>query len=530
MNPSSKKKLVNNMASFLEKIGVKLFIYHTLISFGKFVTLNRLSKIRKNADIFKTNKPKKIVFHCVHSCFVSSIFKEAAIAKTLQLMGHDVTMLICGGKLNNCTGMFNINVPPHKRMCNNCIKFGVRLFSILGLPFVTYGSFINDNISTIEKKGKEYEKHDLFGVNIHNHAETSTARYFKGERLFDENIFSQKFANAIISVTVAKLYNDMFKPDIIVTSHSCYAEWGPFSDYFALQGKKVYTWYTGYNHRSIVFNLSRIDKDYIPYRTTRTPLSNEERKELYDYIRSRSEGIDDTGQYDFAEDASYICNAGKFEKTYVMYPNLPWDVDPTCVGEIFASVYEWVNDTIKIFKETPKHQLIIKIHPAEKLFRSRVGVYEHINKSFPVLPENVFVVGVDDNISPYKLFKYTDVGIIANGTTGLEMVLNDIPVITVGRAHYRGKGFTYDAKTMSEYIHFLFFDENVNAGKVNNKEERDLYSYYYFIKSFIPIPILRHRNFLDIGLHVKEYNDFLNDNKLTHIANCIVNDSLMQRW
>jgi len=532
MNVLHKKKLVNNLAYLLERANIKLPLYHLAISVGQFVSLGRLSKMKNNVDIFSPSNPKKIVFHCVHSCFVSSIFKEVALAKTLQLMGHSVTMIICGGKLYNCTGMFNINVPPHKRMCHNCRTFGIRLFNILGLPYITYESFIHENINSIEETAiTQCKEKTHFGVDIDYHARTSTARYFKGEKEFDEKIYKQKLANAVISVTVANLYNKIFNPDIVVTSHSCYAEWGSFSDYFKNQGKKIYTWYTGYNHKSIVFNLVGIDKDYIRYKKTRNNfLSEHEKDKLYDYLKSRSDGIDDTQQYDFVKKTTYICNSGNFKRTYVMYPNLPWDVDPTCVGNIFSSVYDWVGETIKIFEKMPEYQLIVKVHPAEKLFRSRASVYDYINNNFSKLPNNVFVVGIDENISPYDLFKYTDIGIISNGTTGLEMVLNDIPVITVGRAHYGNKGFTYDAKSMDEYIHLLFFEDNVNAGIVGDKNERDLYSYYYFIKSFIPIPILRHRNFLDIGLHVKRFDDFTNDYELTHMAKCIVNDGVFQKW
>ena len=533
MNTVTKKKLVNNTAEILEKSGYKQILYNTLISVAQFRALGRLRKISNHVAYESPTVKKKIVFHCLHSYYVSSIFKEAAIAKALQIMGHDVTMLICGGKLYSCTGMFNINVPPNKGMCHNCVRFGIELFDILGLPYITYPSFIHEDMRSIEESCFAQIQHnkDYFGVDVDFHARSSTARYFKGEKLYDEEIYKQKLANAVIATTVAKLYDQVYNPDIIVTSHGCYAEWGSFADYFKNQGKKVYTWYTGYNHRSLVFDLINIDTDYNRYKRIHgDSLSDKEQTELQTYLDKRREGTDDTSQYDFIKKATYVCNSGNFERTFVLYPNLPWDVDPTCLSDFCDDVYDWVEKTIILFTKFPQYQLIIKTHPAEKLFRSRNSVYDFIMDKYTKLPSNIFVVNPDENMSPYSLFEYTDVGIIANGTTGLEMVLNDIPTIVVGHAHYRGKGFTYDASTLEEYINLLFYNEDIKKGIVKNKKERNLYSYYYFIKSFIPFPILRHRNFLDIGYNAKLYEDFVNDYELSHIAKCIVENGIMQKW
>ena len=531
MHQVAKKNLINSGAYFLEKARVKKQVYDILISIAQYRALGLLRKIDKNVEHIQASNPKNIVFHCVHSCFVSSIFKEVAIAKTLQLMGHNVTMIICGGKLHNCTGMFNVNVPPNKSMCKNCIRFGIELFNIFDLPYMTYNTLIDDDFETIKVGVSNAKLKKYFGVDIDYHARASTARYFKGEKLFDEEIYNQKLTNAVITTTFAKLYNDIYKPDIVVTSHSCYSEWGAFSDYFRNKGVKVYTWYTGYNHRTLIFDLITIDKNFNRYKKHReNKLSDEEKIQLYNYIDERKKGVDDTSQYHFVKKATYICNTGKFEKTYVLYPNLSWDVDPTSTSNFFDTIFEWVETTIKLFEKFPEYQLIIKTHPAEKLYRSKYTVYDFVMSKFTKLPQNVFIVNPNENISPYELFRYTDVGIVSNGTVGLEMVLDNIPIIVTGNAHYKNKGFTYDAESINDYINLLFYNDDVKKGIVKNKDERDLYSYYYFIKSFIPFTILRHRNFLDIGFNAKSYNDFLNDYELSHIATSIVNNKIMQNW
>ncbi|HET9051013.1 MAG TPA: hypothetical protein VFO60_04875, partial [Candidatus Dormibacteraeota bacterium] len=45
-----------------------------------------------------------------------------------------------------------------------------------------------------------------------------------------------------------------------------------------------------------------------------------------------------------------------------------------------------------------------------------------------------------------------DVGLVYTSTTGLEMACTGKPVVTAGTTHYRGRGFTVDPESPSEWI------------------------------------------------------------------------------
>jgi len=214
-----------------------------------------------------------------------------------------------------------------------------------------------------------------------------------------------------------------------------------------------------------------------------------------------------------------------------MFPNVPWDFSVLNINKTFRDVYEWISYTIELFKERPNLQLIIKIHPSEvAVMESTQTVLDYINNNFSSLPENIKVIPPVTDISPYSLFPFTDVGLVFNGTIGLEMALQGIPVIVVGDTHYGEKGFTYDLPSINKYKRILFKD--ISPLTKQKIDFARLYAYFYFIKSYIPLNILYYGNFLNHGWNINSFNDFAegNDKFLDHICNYIINNGIIQEW
>jgi hypothetical protein len=183
-----------------------------------------------------------------------------------------------------------------------------------------------------------------------------------------------------------------------------------------------------------------------------------------------------------------------------------------------------------LFKNKPNHQLIIKIHPAEAATgRSEKTMLDYINEQYPNLPSNIRTIPPKTDINPYSLFPIMDVGIVCNGTIGLEMALNNIPVVVTGKIHYYNNGFTYDVSTEEEYSKALMADM---SPKKDQQILAKIYAYFYFIKSFVPRNYLYYKNFLNLGWNAKSFNDFEKgkDKYLDHICNYILNDGIYQNW
>jgi hypothetical protein len=137
-----------------------------------------------------------------------------------------------------------------------------------------------------------------------------------------------------------------------------------------------------------------------------------------------------------------------------MFTNLTWDTAVIGKERAFASIHEWIRATIELFAQRPDHELVVRVHPAERKLRgktTREPVAEIIASAFPVLPANVRVIGPDDPTSSYTLMDQADVGLVYTSTTGIELAMAGVPVLVAGETHYRGLGFTHDADDPASY-------------------------------------------------------------------------------
>lgn len=540
------KKVKSFLKKILESSNLKLLVYKMVILPSQEIAIHRLSKIIRNSNPQdKKITGKKILFNSVDGRYMIHTYFEGGLAKSLQMKGHEVKMLICGGALNMCTSHFTIKKPPNSWSCKNCVYFSKKFYETTGLPYSTYKDYIKEEeLEAIKNKVNEMpfeECTDLVykDIKVGLHAKISADRYFTGatvEKEQYEHVLRSELINAIISTDAAEKVLNKEKPDVMVNSHGCYSSWGSFTDYFRNKGIRVCVWYTGYKKNSVIFDMHKLDDYFKKYYTEiikKRPLNEKEEQELNLFLNKRTKGEEgDTALYGFSKEKKDLekqFNFDKYDKNYVMFPNVAWDAAVIDVHKAFKDVYEWVSYTIELFKEKPKSQLIIKIHPAEMVHESKGSVSDYINNTFASLPKNITIIPPDTNISPYSLFPFIDIGIVYNGTIGLEMVLQGIPVVVAGIAHYNRKRFTFDVSTKNEYANILF-KEIPHLQK--QQDLAKIYAYFYFIKSYVPRNFVYYKNFLNLGWNINSLDDFTegNDEYLDHMCNYIVNGGVYQDW
>jgi len=543
------KKLKMFSQKVLEKIRLKLFFYKILIVPAQNRALKKIENIaKKSSKVFGENNGKKIVFNSVDARFTTHTYFEGGVAKALQTRGCSTKMLICGQTLNMCTAHFNIRKPKNKWRCKNCTSFSKRFYELTDLPYEIYSDYIDhDNLSNMTNKINEMSLDDCKnfeykGVNVAFHALTSTIRYFLGGPSNPqeyEKIFKDELINSIITVDVAEKILKIEKPDVIVTSHDCYAPWGGFTDYLMNHKIRVCRWQTGYKYGTIKFDNVKSDNFLKYYKKIRQKkyLDADEEKQLQKFLDERKHGTQ-AGQiaiYGFREaDGEKLereFSFKKYDKTYLMFPNVPWDASLLNANKGFENVHEWISYTMDLFKEKTNLMLIIKIHPSElSVMESQETVLDFINEKHPDLPDNIKIIPPDTKISPYSLFPFIDVGLVYNGTVGLEMTIDKIPVIVAGDAHYNEKGFTNDVENKKDYEKRLF--EKIDIPSEKQVKLAKVYAFYYFIKSFVPRDFVYYNNFLDIGWPIESFDEFKpgNDKYLDHICEFIINEGVFQNW
>jgi len=115
---------------------------------------------------------------------------------------------------------------------------------------------------------------------------------------------------------------------------------------------------------------------------------------------------------------------------------------------------EWLERTILEFTRRSDAQLIIRIHPGER-YTQGPSVSDVIKQVVADLPDQIHLIGANEPINTYDLIEIADIGLVYTTTVGMEMAMSGVPVLVIGKTHYRNKGFSYDPSSWEEYESFL---------------------------------------------------------------------------
>ena len=160
------------------------------------------------------------------------------------------------------------------------------------------------------------------------------------------------------------------------------------------------------------------------------------------------------------------------------------------------------------------------------------GILDIINKHYPKLPKNITIINTDWDIKTYDLFPYIDLGVIFNGTIGLEMMLADIPVVSTGLTTHQGLGFAMEPETVEHYKSILLGNQ---PPLIAERKQVELFAYFYFIKTMIPWTLTKQAyadNF--DGFTINSLDDLKSgkDPYLDHLCNCILDaeNTVPEAW
>lgn len=149
--------------------------------------------------------------------------------------------------------------------------------------------------------------------------------------------------------------------------------------------------------------------------------------------------------------------------------------------DIFAaSMTEWITKTVQYFAKRTDVQMVIRVHPGEKLVPQAKSMGTVVREALPEIPSHIHVIGALDKINTYDLIEIADVGLAYTTTVGLETAMNGRPVISCGETHYRGRGFTLDPSSWDEYYATLEkVLADIPAYQLNEKQTEFAWNYAY---------------------------------------------------
>ncbi|MBA9031430.1 capsular polysaccharide export protein, LipB/KpsS family [Rhizobium leguminosarum] len=445
---------------------------------------------------------------------------EGMLGVALTLRGARVRFLLCDAVLPACLHIHagKIKDPAviteyrlNNEICPGCIGRGRSHYGSLGLPVSYYSDFITEEERrALRKTAREMPVSEIRGyrlkdMNLGEHAMAGALRFFASGNLpatqEAEDVLRRYFEAALITETVIRRYHEQFSPEVAVFHHGIYVPQGVIGEVCRAHGTRVANWQVGYRKKTFIFSHKETYHHTLINEPTDcwTDISWNEtmEKEIMSYLKSRWYGSNDwiwfhdQPKHD-AELISKETGIDFSKPTISLLTNVFWDAQLHFKANAFRDMLDWVLQSIEYFKGRPDLQLAIRIHPAEVrgAIPSRQPLVDEIRKVYPTLPDNVYVILPDSQVSTYVLCENSDTVIIYGTKTGVELTAMGIPVVVAGEAWIRNKGLTMDATSPGNYFELLDrlpVGKRLDADIINRARK---YAFHFFFRRFIPIEFM----------------------------------------
>jgi len=482
--------------------------------------LNDLRDVNLSSEIRTGGSGRVLLATSIGGYFPGATL-ESLIGRALKQRGADVHVLLCDAVLPACmdcdvTWYPNqeqfVHFGPSQDLCMACFSPAAQIFSKLGIVVHKYSEWISPGEKeTSSRISSEipFEAIREFvyeGIPIGEHALAGALRFFARATLEEEPhaevVLRRYFLGALLTGHVAKniFLNAGF--DSAVFHHGIYVPQGIIGEVARKYGVRVVNWNPGYRKNCFIFSHGTTYHHTMMDEPTAVwenmPWTPQMDEALQSYLQSRERGTQDWIYFHerpIDELDQWVQETGiDLQKPCVgLLTNVMWDAQLHYPANAFSNMLEWIAQTIRYFSSKPELQLVIRVHPAERLgaIPSRQFVAEEIKKVFPELPKNVFLIGPENRLSTYSAMKMCNAVLIYGTKMGVELCSLDIPVIVAGEAWIRNKGLTYDAVNCQEYFEILDrlpFPSKMSPSQVERARK---YAYHFFFRRMIPLKSLK---------------------------------------
>jgi len=477
-------------------------------------------------------------------------YRVLLLAEALRLRGADIKVLVCDSTLQGC------EIKSVRSGLDPCFTCRYNLKNVtpkFNVKFIKLSEYVNDiDLENIRKDAKRILNNKKLitkeSIDITEVVNDSVVRYFYG----GQNAYTVKKVRSIkldhivtsmIGIHAANKIYLKWKPDSILSNMGSYSSYSPYhivAEKYSIECNFISQ--SNFDKYKVILNaheLFRGDSRYRKWTDLRNSalLTDEESRQLDGFISLRFSGKSNSfRENSYFNDKSFSNNfLIDSKKTNIfLFPSIFWDVGISEWGSgTYGDVVEWVLDTVEALKDHKDICLYIKPHPGETITTdpSNMGVVDFIIQKFGSIPRNMTIITADMKIKTYELFPYIDIGLVFRGTLGLEMLLNNIPVISTGLSPYSFLDSNTYPSSRKEYMELLL--GNKELSKPDSDEVR-LFAYFYFIKTLIPWTLTSQFMGSVVNLSFSSLEEIQSEeNKyLDHLCDCILlpDHKVIENW
>lgn len=506
---------------------------------------NPFKEFEKIRDDFELPAPSKgnIFLGPIRMSAEAHLF-EGLLGYFYRAQGYRVFAIMCGQTLTDCETIdYKFAIP--KAKCATCFvqqKKFVDTFCIEPLYLKDYLTTKESNeIKETSRKVAANGPITYRGIDFSKHVHSGVMRVFKVSKLEEKDIdWIKRFTRTTLTTFVAGC-NMMKKyaPEHLILSHGTYSTWGGLSEAANFSQVHQVVWGRGYVGTGNI--MATQDGTYLFQNITEpaknfedvllTKQVNEKIEEYFQKKRNPHNSVDYISYYKdikLGDRKGSIRNKFDIAKKLPIigfFPNIPWDGQAFSYSEAFPTIRTFVRETIAYFEQRDA-VLIIRAHPAEMHVRSQ-GQMERfkdiLDEVCPRLPENVFFLDADHEISSYQLEKEINAAILYAGTIALEFVMNGTPVIQGGNNAFTNKGFLFEPNNLVAFRKLL---DKALTNQLELSEEMKVnvrkYAYHWIFRRHFPETLINFEGQLKFqGYNFSTIEEMIKNPEINEFVHCI---------
>ncbi len=217
-------------------------------------------------------------------------------------------------------------------------------------------------------------------------------------------------------------------------------------------------------------------------------LSEPMNKELDDYLTRRFKGNFTVGGLRFWPkmkelDENLLKKISCYRQLVPIFTNVSYDAIQKYANVSFDNMFDWLNMTMSIVRESPDTLFVVRAHPDEarpgKPSREPVG--DWLKEQGWLTLKNVEFIGPNEHLSSYELIHRSKFVLVYSSTIGLESLVLGKPMIAGGAVPYQDCRAVLFPPTPEAY-HRQVMDFLTAEEMPGNEERRSLARrYYYYI-------------------------------------------------
>jgi len=448
--------------------------------------------------------------------------REPILMMALKRRGCRVSSLFCDISLPACefnatgnhipkAGNLSRGISKQAKLatCRRCASNIRSTFSKLSVELHPYHQFLTEADVELAQAAIEpvsFEEFRSFvyeGVQVGEEVFASILRVtFKGtveDTPFNRALVRRYLLSGVLMSRASEAAFRSLRPDRILMPHGVYITHGTAAKVARKLGIPLVVYGGGVRkdtlilspeetyHRTLVSEPNDVWED--------VDLSTEQRERTWRYALSKQSGGADSINYHPTpiEDAQILHRVLEIDDSrplISLFTNVIWDAQIFYDGSAFQNILDWMRFSIDELARNDEVWAVIRIHPAEVKggLPTQQPFLPEIKKWYPELPKNFRVIPPESNLSSYTLAEQSRASIIYGTKMGLELAVRGIPVVVCGQTFSRGKGFTIDISSKTQYAELLQRIHTIDRLDQEEIERALRYAHYLYFRRMIDFP------------------------------------------